>query len=122
MPTLSGLRGLWRTPERILGGLVRETTAVLTALHALPRLTAALEQIAADSAHTRGLLQDLARDTRHLAPTLGQLRALHEQVVAIACDLRALEPEIEGMAGRTAAMDRSISQLAEALHAGAERR
>ena len=124
----TGLHRLLRVPERLLGGLtatgtrlVREGSAVLAAIHAIPRLATALENLAptADSlaklAETRAVLDELARRGRHLTPTLDQLRALHEQIVEIACDLRALEPDIEGLAAGTASLDQSLRGLTSAL-------
>jgi chromosome segregation ATPase len=127
-PSLPDPRDLLRIPGALLGGLTsagtqlaRETSAVLAAIRALPRLVVALERLAsmADSldrfTQTRAALDELANNTRHVPPALGQLRALHEQVVEIACDLRVLEPEIERLASSTASLDQSIRVLARAF-------
>lgn len=125
---LSDVRTLLRNPLALLDGLaaartrlMRETAAVLAAIHALPRLVVALERLAPASgalgklAETTAALETLAHDTRHLPQAQGQLHALHEQVVAVACDLRALEPEIEQLAESAASLDRSIRVLARAF-------
>ncbi|MDI2027494.1 hypothetical protein QFW96_02675 [Saccharopolyspora sp. TS4A08] len=122
-------------PARLLGGLtllggavLREATAVLAAIHALPRLALALEQLgpmADDLAETREALHRLA-DTREalnrlaatgdaLGPSTDQLRVLHEQVVQLACDLRALEPDVETLTKTTAQLDQTAHLLIAAL-------
>jgi hypothetical protein len=125
---LPDLGNVLAVPGRLLGGLalagdlmVRETAALLAALHALPRLAAALDRLApaADSlaalAETRDAIEEIADGAQHPAHTLDQLRVVHEQVVTLACDLRVLEPEIQELARTAAALDRSIRVLASAL-------
>ncbi len=129
-PSLLDPRSLVRMPEWLAGNVwaagrrfVQDTSAVLAAIHAIPRLVVALEQLgpATDAvtalAHARTELDQLARNARSAPPTLGQLRALHEQIVLVACDLRALESEIESLASFTASLDRSVDELADVLAA-----
>ncbi|MEB3367626.1 hypothetical protein [Saccharopolyspora mangrovi] len=113
-------------PGRLLGGLtflggavLREATAVLAAIHALPRLVVALEQLGplADTlGETRDALRELADSTQDLGPTNLQLRALHEQVVQLACDLRAFEPDLETLTKTTAQLDQTAQLLITALN------
>ncbi|RRO18222.1 hypothetical protein EIL87_08270 [Saccharopolyspora rhizosphaerae] len=112
-------------PGRVLGGMtslggavLRETTAVLAAIHSLPRLVVALEQLGplADTlAETRDALRELADRRNDLGPVNDQLRALHEQVVHLACDLRVLEPDVERLAGTTSQLDHTARLLLTAL-------
>lgn len=122
------LRALLRNPMTLLDGLTaartrlgREATAVLAAIHALPRLVLALERLGPTGdalnklAKTTTTLEALANDIREIPQAQRQLHALHEQIVAVACDLRALEPEIERLAKSTASLDRSIQVLTRAF-------
>ncbi|SFS30600.1 hypothetical protein [Saccharopolyspora flava] len=112
-------------PARVVGGLtslggavLREATAVLAAIHALPRLVVALERLGplADTlGETRDALRELADSGHDLGPTTDQLRFLHEQVVQLACDLRALEPDVENLGKTTARLDQTATLLIEAL-------
>ena len=127
MPTpLPDLGSVLDVPGRLLGGLtslagavLRETTAVLAAIHALPRLVVALEQIGPLSdtlAETRDALRELADGANDLGPTADQLRFLHEQVVQLACDLRVIEPDVETLTKTTAQLDQTAQLLIAALN------
>lgn len=127
MPTpLPTFGSVLDVPGRLLGGLtslggavLREATAVLAAIHALPRLVVALERIGPLSdtlAETRDALRELADGTNDLGPTADQLRFLHEQVVQLACDLRVLEPDVEALTKTTARLDQTAQLLITALN------
>lgn len=127
MPTpLPDVSSVLDVPGRLLGGLtslagavLRETTAVLAAIHALPRLVVALERIGPLSdtlAETRDALRELADGANDLGPTTDQLRFLHEQVVQLACDLRVLEPDVETLTKTTAQLDQTAQLLIAALN------
>lgn len=128
MPTpLPDFGSVLDVPGRLLGGLtslggavLRETTAVLAAIHALPRLVVALEGIGpplSDTlAETRDALRELADGANDLGPAADQLRFLHEQVVQLACDLRVLEPDVETLTKTAAQLDQTAQLLTAALN------
>lgn len=113
-------------PGRLLGGLtslsgaaLREAAAVLAAIHALPRLVVALEQLgplAGTLAETSDALRELADGANALGPTADQLRVLHEQVVQLACDLRVIEPDVETLTKTTTQLNQTAQLLIETLN------